>query len=172
MYEQSYNTEPVLQPVPDIALRGNERATILSTDGQPILQQPLYSAQNEITVIGDSGVLLPNAPQNAPLLHATATVPIGQTHSSTFVQQPFLGDTVTEHPISPLMNDRLLPSQSGNYEPSKRIRLVNRSLSRAHFVGGGRWREAHRKEGADQAGDQPLLHVHIPLAASLRGRCD
>ena len=34
MYEQPYNTEPVLQPVPDIALRGNERATILSTDGQ------------------------------------------------------------------------------------------------------------------------------------------
>ena len=172
MYEQPYNTEPVLQPVSDIALRGNERATILSTDGQPILQQPLYSAQNEITVISDSGMLLPNAPQNAQLLQAATAVPIGQSHSSTFVQQPFLGDSVTEHPISPLINDRLLQNQTGTYDTSKRIRLVGRLRSSADIVGGRRGREAHRKEGADQTGDQPVLRVHIPLATSLRCPCD
>lgn len=135
MYEQPYNTEPVLQPVSDIAIRGNERTTILSSDGQPIIQQPLYSAQNEITVISDSGMLLPNAPQNAQLLQTTTAVPIGQTHSSTFVQQPYLGDSVTDRPISPLINDRLLQHQAGSYDTSKRIRLVGRFKRLVDVVG-------------------------------------
>ena len=124
MYEQSYSTDAVLQPVPEMALRGNERGALLNSDGQPILQQQLYTTQNELTVINDSGVLLPNAPQNPHLLQPAPTVPINQSQSSTFVQQPFLGDAVNEHSISPLMNDRPLHHHEGEFDSSKRIRLV------------------------------------------------
>ena len=124
MYEQSYSADAVLQPVPEMALRGNERGTLLNSDGQPMLQQPLYTAQNELTVINDPGVLLPNAPQNPHLLQSAPTVPINQSQNSTFVQQPFLGDAVNEHPISPLINERPLRHHEGEFDSSKRIRLV------------------------------------------------
>lgn len=92
-------------------------------ENQSISQQSFYPQQQGLSVIQDSAVILQNVSQPTQIISNRQTIPLEQSHSTTFSQSPYLIEANAPTSIHTIITDPTLQVENGDYLESKRLKL-------------------------------------------------
>lgn len=93
-------------------------------ENQTISQQSFYPQQQGLSVIQDSAVILQNVSQPAQIISNRQTIPLEQSHNTTFSQSPYLIEANAPTSIHTIITDPSLQVENGDFLESKRLKLA------------------------------------------------